>query len=337
MVVLVLASLGGATLAACGSVPDLTFEPADGGGSTEAGSSSGSSSGGACTPTGPEICDDGIDNDCNGKTDCADTACGAYACTPTAPQDWQLVAYQDSTTRTACPPGFGTSTDLKSALSGPGATCNCSCSAVGSCSAGTFSLTHEAACGTTDTLGVHSTCEKLNGAASIPVAAATKLLPPASPTCSASPTATVPPLNEARICGKPPRVGGGCPGGQVCAPKPTAGYAICVAKSGSSACPVGFDKAHAAGTTPTDTRACTACTCNLTPCSGQAKLYADPNCTGTPDLTLNASAAATCVNTAANFTVRSYTSTVTGGCAVGTPSQVTGGVTFPDVQTICCN
>jgi hypothetical protein len=33
-----------------------------------------------CTPTGPELgnCDDGIDNDCNGMTDCADTAaCGA--------------------------------------------------------------------------------------------------------------------------------------------------------------------------------------------------------------------------------------------------------------------
>jgi hypothetical protein len=33
-----------------------------------------------CTPTGPELgnCDDGVDNDCNGMTDCADTAaCGA--------------------------------------------------------------------------------------------------------------------------------------------------------------------------------------------------------------------------------------------------------------------
>ena len=36
----------------------------------------------ACQPT-PERCDDGIDNDCNGRTDCGDSACGAFpACKP---------------------------------------------------------------------------------------------------------------------------------------------------------------------------------------------------------------------------------------------------------------
>ncbi|HEY6729275.1 MAG TPA: hypothetical protein VI197_34930 [Polyangiaceae bacterium] len=35
-----------------------------------------------CKPTGDEICDDGNDNDCNGKTDCEDTACLGLACNP---------------------------------------------------------------------------------------------------------------------------------------------------------------------------------------------------------------------------------------------------------------
>jgi hypothetical protein len=35
-----------------------------------------------CKPTGDEICDDGRDNDCNGETDCEDTACLGLACNP---------------------------------------------------------------------------------------------------------------------------------------------------------------------------------------------------------------------------------------------------------------
>ena len=38
-----------------------------------------------CVADGPEVCDDGIDNDCNGDFDCADAACGAdeaCACQP---------------------------------------------------------------------------------------------------------------------------------------------------------------------------------------------------------------------------------------------------------------
>src|SRR5690349_18294984 len=52
---------------------------------------------------GVEDCDDGLDNDCNGKTDCADTACTAlYQCIPTPPVGWTLTAESDNT-RPACP------------------------------------------------------------------------------------------------------------------------------------------------------------------------------------------------------------------------------------------
>jgi hypothetical protein len=49
-----------------------------GGGAGSHGTAGAGGAGGApCKPTGPENCFDNIDNDCNGKIDCADPACGA--------------------------------------------------------------------------------------------------------------------------------------------------------------------------------------------------------------------------------------------------------------------
>ncbi len=43
-------------------------------------------------PNATEVCTDGVDNDCNGQTDCADAACtGGGACIPTL-SEWGLVA-----------------------------------------------------------------------------------------------------------------------------------------------------------------------------------------------------------------------------------------------------
>jgi len=46
--------------------------------------------GDACVPTGPEICNDDLDNDCDRDTDCRDSDCADYPlcgdCTPTGPE-----------------------------------------------------------------------------------------------------------------------------------------------------------------------------------------------------------------------------------------------------------
>ena len=125
---------------ACGSLPDLHFVdgteggPGEGGPPGEGGSEGGSDGGsdgpvGPCTKTGPEICDDGIDNDCNGQTDCADPACSAFACVPAPPDGWSLVALA-LTAPPACPTGF-TSTDVR-VLAGSDTTgCPCTCTSTG--------------------------------------------------------------------------------------------------------------------------------------------------------------------------------------------------------------
>ena len=131
--VLALAVVAG-TVVACSSLPELTFGDGDAGGSEGGGPEGSAGEGGTdapidtagCVKSGAEICDDGLDNDCNGLTDCEDPACGGFACVTPAPDTWQLVAFV-AAAPPACPTGYTAPTDLK-VLSGSAMhTCPCSC------------------------------------------------------------------------------------------------------------------------------------------------------------------------------------------------------------------
>src|SRR5690349_16758394 len=114
---------------ACSSVPDLNF--ADDAGRTEGGPGT---SGGPCVKTGNEICDDGIDNDCNGDIDCADDACDSrYTCVDRAPDDWQLTALVEGS-RPGCPTGFGDGKDVRTVTGSTGTpACGCDCGGGAAC------------------------------------------------------------------------------------------------------------------------------------------------------------------------------------------------------------
>ena len=83
-----------------------------------------------CGDGGSEICDDGLDNDCNGLADCDDPACtSGFACTAAdVPAGWSLVAY--ATARDACPAGFGAPADLEEYAGLGPATCGCTCTTI---------------------------------------------------------------------------------------------------------------------------------------------------------------------------------------------------------------
>ncbi len=349
--------------AACGSVPDVTF--GDGGSSTNppppppTDGPSGDSpmdSGPPCTPTGPEICDDGIDNDCKNGTDCADPACFAFQCQPATPSGgWTPVAFSSSSP-TTCPSGWGAETDVKYVL-GDGTDGSCACTCDGS--GGTVTKCDQA--GATYTLATFAGSATCGGAATnTPVTSKTAMcvmfgapLPFASSdsaqitapngpaTCAPNVVLTKSNITPGGTCAAPTKLGAGCAGTSVCAPK-TAALKYCVMKSGLNACPAPFTVRRRAGTDAMDPRACNTCTCTNppAPCSGTVTVYTNGNCTAGAQPLTTAGGTGTCMaGSGMNTMIKGYQATVSGGCAPpsGFNTAITGGVaTFTGDETICC-
>jgi len=356
LTVLLVATLVVAT-GACSSLPDLHFADGnDEGGGGDGGPfvNGGGDTGGpvpGCIKTGPEVCDDGLDNDCNGHTDCDDTACQAgFACTDPAPTGWDLVGFAAST-RPTCPTGLGASSDVDAVAGSTTGTCTCQCGAAAgstACNAGqaTVVVSDQGACtgGTTDSRTINANaaaCTALSSALSVGNGIVfAELIPPAPPAvCQSATTLTAGPVTNGRLCSPPARVGTGCAGTQVCAPKPT-GMAYCAAKAGTQTCPSTFPKLNTAGTGATDTRACNTCTCApQASCAQTATVYTAADC-GVGGAEKSIALSSTCAAPSSkNVTVAAYKSvSADTGCAPsGFNAAASGAVAFAASQeTVCC-
>jgi hypothetical protein len=355
-------------IASCDGVPDVTFAPDDGGASTDAaagdgttggngnveggatGSDGGVTEGGSplegggvvdgCPGFEAEVCDDGIDNDCNGKTDCADTACAAFSCQSAPPAGWAYVGFA-ATSRPACPTGFGTSTDVVTTPDVTG-TCSCTCNEDGgSCAGGSVTLTvGDSMClggPAAQTVPANATCAPLQAGVAIPnnngYAKAVALdAGPASctPAMTFAPAATI---TQGRSCGTG---AGRCTNPtQVCVPTASPAVPLCVMKAGSNVCPAGFAKPNHAGTSDTDLRQCTGCTCSNVACTNALTISDMNNCSGGNKDSINEDGnCAPLVK--GNFTASYYKTTAAGGCAVATPPTPSGSLSLTGEVTICC-
>jgi hypothetical protein len=301
--------------------------------------------GGPCIPTGPEICDDGIDNDCNGREDCADPACtadAAHTCIPVVPTGWSVVAFVPNQRPAACPSGYATPTDLSVAPASNG-TCSCSCTGSGgqACSASPFNIgVGQGNCtGQTENGALaNGACTTLTGINGLVQAGSSILAStPAGPaTCnpSASNTIGANPPRSGKSC-ELPKTGGGCASG-VCAKTPGAPYAACVQRAGAQTCPAGYPNRTLVGTGISDTRSCTACNCVKVDCRARVELYNNGACNGAADMT--AFTTNTCNATAnTQFNANAYLATVLdGGCRPAAPVVLDGGVTVTGETTVCC-
>src|SRR5262249_56746911 len=75
-----------------------------------------------CAPD--ENCLDGVDNDCNGLTDCADPACTAgYRCVAAPPPAWSGFALYADRRTAGCPSSFPNATDTFESLTFAPASC----------------------------------------------------------------------------------------------------------------------------------------------------------------------------------------------------------------------
>ena len=307
-------------------------------------------SGDACGPV--EICNDGIDNNCNGRLDCDDPACSpGWTCTPAAvPAGWHVVEFTE-TTRPPCSSGYANPTPVLDGLNAAPASCDCSCAITepGSCTSGTFT----AKAGSGGGLGCNllsntyqadsGTCA--GGPPYMPGLAGSVQVVPAPYTpgsCSADAGVTKGSIgsNEGRTCGVAEATGGGCAQGGVCAPAATSG-AVCIARSGDVACPSGYAHKYGVGDGIDDSRTCSGCSCKGTTgsCSDiKLSLFTDPKCGAAGELTLDVDGGCNPVGGSPMATYRAYhyEAAVTGeSCSAGTATP-SGGVSLLDPQTVCC-
>ncbi len=334
---------------ACSSVPEVTYSddptnPPGGEGGVDGGND-GPVPG--CTPTGQEVCDDGIDNDCNGKADCEDPFCTAgFACVDAPPAGWTAVILAPAS-RPPCPAGYTSPTELRVVTGNGNFTCQCQCTPSG----GTNPTCAASGMWTIKT-GTDNTCDAGADTQQFPAStnnqcqnkmydsqAFAEMMPndqgPAA--CAGGDND-----NGSRIQPKdgvkcvPPAAGGkGCSGAQLCKPKAT-GFLQCIAKLGNEACPSGYTKQHRTGTTVNDQRTCSGCTCNTQPCLGEVEIWAQPNCMGNSTAKITTATHGTCAAATPVANAKSFKSTIGGGCSVATQSTASGALSFGNEETICC-
>jgi hypothetical protein len=314
----------------------------------------------ACEPIETN-CLDGIDNNCNGLTDCADPACTAgFECVPAAAGGWSGYAIYDDTRTTACPSTYPTQDDTFEGLISSPATCSsCVCTASGT-TCGASSLRCEDDGGpctaSTPVASLSASCTALGPGVTTDGRATCAASAPAATggSCAASGgAATLPPVSFSKLsrtCTATSGPGAGCAAGNVCVAKAPAGsHGVCVteATSGTAICPGGYSHAFVVLPTATsfdDTRSCTACACGgLTGASctaAMATLFLSSDCEdggGPGSVSLPADGNCHPIGgAAATFASGSLTTTTNQGSCPPSGGAPTGSVTAENPTAYCC-
>jgi hypothetical protein len=306
-----------------------------------------------CAPHS-EVCNDGIDNDCNGLTDCADPACvPKWSCATAVPAGWSLVEYADGA-RPGCDPSYGTATDLVDTPTGDPATCACPCNVdpanKGSCVHGSYDVAYN---GSTTSCPATSFSVASNDGACVPLGLASfnsvpgakaKITPlPYTPgTCTATLQKSVPPVQyqgQGRSCALTTTTGAGCASGGTCAPKTSGAFNACVQQAGAQSCPAGFGTRYVVGTL-SDTRDCTgACGCQETGSCQNTKVtyFSNVGCNGTSaEVTADGQCDPNNENTPHMYTSYKYSADVTNVQCNGSGATPSGAVGLNGTTTVCC-
>jgi hypothetical protein len=299
-----------------------------------------------------EICNDGIDNDCNGMIDCADPQCTSmgFACTagPVA-VGWAVVAF-DATSRASCVSPYGPAQNVISNPMG-GIACNCACSGTAASCGGTVTVfALNPLCNAGGTLGAFNIADGNCQAGSASLVTSDGYTMSATQTvtqgaCNGAPQVINKPgvtVASGETCAMVGNLGGGCSGGSSCAPPVGASFSLCIAHTGNISCPAGFKHTTLVSTgNPgyVDTRGCGSCSCATNASCGVANIefFTNANCSGSPTYVANSN----CSSPSASFTAASTQVSValTGSttCLVQSNSMATGGVTLDsNVMTVCC-
>jgi hypothetical protein len=301
-----------------------------------------------------EICNDGVDNNCDGLVDCADPQCGSMGFTCTAgpvPSGWTVAAF-DATGRVACVGPYGPAQDVISNPVGGAPTCNCACSGTSASCGGTVTVFDmDPACTGGTTLGAFNiadgSCQSTSAAFSAahgytytPTEVVTQGACTGTPNVGSQPGVS---FKAGESCALTGRLGGGCAGGNSCAPPVGPSFALCITHPGDVACPAAFTTATIVSTgNPgyVDTRSCGACTCATNAGCAQPfnlEFFTSPSCSTMVTFPV----VNPCSSPSSSFTAMSYQLSIrfTGDptCQVQSASMPTGGVVLDsNLMTVCC-
>jgi hypothetical protein len=303
--------------------------------------------GGGCIPSGPEKCFNNIDDDCDGKIDCADSDC--------APSQAQCVALDPTSGKIGvgagaglpCPTGYGSPTMIMSGLN-PGTCSGCSCQpAQVTCQTTIYGFKDAASCaggaqgvnlGGWKTTSEGTQCSIMPnwlslGANDYTYGVAVDPFTANASSCTPVGTPALKPATwfaTTQFCNTA-SIGGGCAAGSVCVPaSPQA--SICELYDGAHACPTGTQESDW-NTGYSGTQSCGACSCGS----------ASPSCVNvnmTVGSDYTCSGAATLASGGRNcFPNGVYHPGVSlGGTTAGCPAQspVSGTLTPTGRVTLCC-
>jgi hypothetical protein len=288
-----------------------------------------------CVPSGAEDCFNGIDDDCNGAIDCADSACNPIVeCVEKAPG---FSVGTEVASGAACPAHYdASSTSLNQGLNAPAGCTGCTCTPSLVCASTLNTLsTCGGAAGTTYSVNSATCNTSVNittmAASADPIVVQKNCLQGGVPATQALTWTT-----QQKFCETQP-MGGGCPSGSVCVAKAPK---HCALAASPASCPGNYAP-EGGGTWYTgvsDARSCgSSCTCS-NPTGGSCgtsfiRAYiSTTNCTGSSDTFVQGQ------NCGLDTPLRSAKVILQGEtlptCMVG--NTMTGAATPTGAQTLCC-
>lgn len=296
----------------------------------------------------PESCTNGVDDDQNGLTDCADPACAdGFVCADIAPSGWNgpVILYDgDPAALPTCPDDHPTA-----AYQGHGGliatpavceACTCSAPAV-SCSPATLGIFDDNACANQVAFAVQPApgqCGPIAPPAGVKAVSAGPATPTAGACTPGGGAKTLPPptWQRAGLACVGGGLGGGC-SGKLCTGKPLPPFepGLCVWHSGDLTCPAAFPQKHAFVDSVNDTRDCTGCSCGApdATCAVVTHVHSQSSCNGAQTDVPNDGS---CAPISGNLSSIDVTVTPSASCAPAGGAPV-GTVAEGSLRTtVCC-
>jgi hypothetical protein len=283
------------------------------------------------TDAAEEPSDGGGGDSPDGSGDAADAAGGDLACPSDqrclddVPSGWEGPATLGE--ESSCPSSYPDAGDLVHAgLNAPAATCGCGCFVSGvdcrliaSVEQGGGLFEPQGSC---DSPPVQDACLTVDAVAS----------------CETTPSSQIPDATwdtDAQVCSGA-TAGDSCEGG-TCFPSAGEGAALCIVREGDHACPEssGFSERTLFHRDVTDTRGCSACSCEATDqvCEMELQICS----VGFYEVTLSSGGDEECLNSSDGDGVTLLSQSVTnGGSCTTSGADATGSALPADPVTICC-